>query len=524
MPKVLIEKLDDFGRGIAHINNKVVFIENALPEEVVEIEIINDKKSFSEAKVTKYLKLSKDRIESKCPYFEVCGGCNLLHLSYENTLTFKRSKIKELLKKNKINYNKEIEIIKNANPYYYRNKVSLKIENGTLGYYEESSHKLIEIKECITAKHSINEVIKNYKLLNLENAKLTIRSNYNNEILIIIETKEKEYNIELAKLKEKVKLVGIVYNNKTIYGENFFYERVGGKLFKVSFDSFFQVNEYITSKLFDLIKNNIDKDSIVLDLYSGVGTLGIIAASASKEVYSIEIIKNAVLNGIKNATLNQVNNIKFMLGDVSKTVDKIDFNFDTLIVDPPRKGLDKKSKEFILKKLPAKIIYVSCDPNTLMRDLKEFESIYEVCDFKIMDMFSYTYHVESFCVLKKKYRKATFNDINDIANLVTDLLGTCNIKSESSILESNIEEITKDINHYNVCTINDKIVGACGISDILKQDRFNLGLKNIKEILYLVVDKKYQGKGIGTQLLKLCSNYNKEDIIYEAWGDNGCEF
>ena len=182
MPKVLIERLDDFGRGIAHINNKVVFIENALPEEEVEIKIINDKKSFSEAKVVKYLKLSKNRIESKCPYFEVCGGCNLLHLSYENTLTFKQSKIKELLKKNKINYNKEIEIIKNDNPYYYRNKVSLKIENGHLGYYEESSHKLIEIKECITAKHSINEVIKNYKLLNLENAKLTIRSNYNNEI------------------------------------------------------------------------------------------------------------------------------------------------------------------------------------------------------------------------------------------------------------------------------------------------------------------------------------------------------
>ena len=402
MPKVLIEKLDDFGRGIAHINNKVVFIENALPEEVVEIEIINDKKNFSEAKVTKYLKLSKDRIESKCPYFEVCGGCNLLHLSYENTLTFKQSKIKELLKKNKINYNKEIEMIKNDNPHYYRNKVSLKIENGHLGYYEESSHKLIEIKECITAKHSINEVIKNYKLLNLENAKLTIRSNYNDEILLIIESESKEYNIDLAALKEKIKLVGIVYNNITIYGENFFYERVGGKLFKVSFDSFFQVNECMTNELFNLIKNNIDKDSIVLDLYSGVGTLGIIAASKSKEVYSMEIIKNAVLNGITNAKLNRVNNIKFMLGDVSKTIDKINFDFDTLIVDPPRKGLDKKTKEFILKHTPSKIIYISCDPNTLMRDLKEFESIYEVCDFKIMDMFSYTYHVESFCVLKKK--------------------------------------------------------------------------------------------------------------------------
>ena len=402
MPKVLIEKLDDFGRGIAHINNKVVFVANALPDEEVEIKIINDKKSFSEAKVTKYLKLSKDRIESKCPYFEVCGGCNLLHLNYENTLMFKQNKIKNLLKKNKINYDQEIEIISNDNPLYYRNKISLKIENGELGYYEESSHKLIKIKECIIAKHSINEVIKNYKLLNLTDAKLTIRSNYNDEILLIIESNEKNYNIELAKLKEKIKLVGIVYNNITIYGENFFYERVGGKLFKVSFDSFFQVNENITSKLFSLIKENIDKSSVVLDLYSGVGTLGIIASSKSQEVYSIEIIKNAVLNGIMNAKLNKRDNIKFMIGDVANTVDKINLNFDTLIIDPPRKGLDKKTREFILKKLPNKVIYVSCDPNTLIRDLKELETSYEIADFKIMDMFPFTYHIESFCILNRK--------------------------------------------------------------------------------------------------------------------------
>ena len=112
MYQVLIEKLDDFGRGIAHINNKVVFIANALPEEEVEIKIINDKKSYMEASVVKYIKLSKDRIESKCPYFEVCGGCNLLHLSYENTLTFKQSKIKELLKKNKINYKAALNLLR----------------------------------------------------------------------------------------------------------------------------------------------------------------------------------------------------------------------------------------------------------------------------------------------------------------------------------------------------------------------------------------------------------------------------
>ena len=402
MSKVLIEKLDDFGRGIAHINNKVIFVKNALPEEEVEIKIINDKNSFSVSEVTNYLKLSKDRIKSKCPYFEVCGGCNLLHLSYENTLTFKQNKIKKLLKKNKINFDKEIEIIKNDNPFYYRNKISLKIENGKLGYYEENTHKLIEIKECITAKHSINKVIKNYQLLNLENAKLTIRSNNNDEILLIIESKKKEYNIELAKLKEKIKLVGIIYNDRTIYGENFFYERINNKLFKVSYNSFFQVNENITSKLFDLIKDNIDNDSIILDLYSGVGTLGIIASTKAKEVYSMEIVKNAVLNGITNAKLNKRDNIKFMLGDVSKLIRKVDLSFDTLIIDPPRKGLDKKTREFILKKIPKKIIYVSCEPNTLIRDLKELESIYEISDFKIMDMFSNTYHVESFVVLTKK--------------------------------------------------------------------------------------------------------------------------
>ena len=402
MPKVLIEKLDDFGRGIAHMNNKVIFVKNALPEEEVEIKIINDKKSFSEAKVKKYLKLSKDRIDNKCPYFDLCGGCNLLHLNYENTLIFKQLKIKELLKKNKINYDKEITIIKNDYPFYYRNKISLKIENSKLGYYEESTHKLIEIKECITAKHSINEVIKNYQLLNLENAKLTIRANNNDEILLIIETNEKDYNIELTQLKEKIKLVGIIYNDRTIYGENFFYERMNNKLFKVSYNSFFQINENITNKLFDLIKDNIEDNSIVLDLYSGVGTLGIIASSKAKEVYSMEIIKNAVLNGITNAKLNKIDNIKFMLGDVSKLISKVDLSFDTLIIDPPRKGLDKKTREFILKKEPEKIIYVSCEPNTLMRDLKELESIYEIKDFKIMDMFSYTYHVESFVILKKK--------------------------------------------------------------------------------------------------------------------------
>ena len=183
----------------------------------------------------------------------------MLHLSYEDTLLFKREKIKSLLEKAKIEYKKEIEIIKNDNPFYYRNKISMKIENGKIGFYKDNTHELVEIKKCFLAKEPINEVIKNYKLLNLLNASLTVRCNNNNEILLIIESEEKNYNIELAKLKEKIKLVGIVYNNKTIYGDNFFYERINNQLFKVSYDSFFQINNYVASKLFNLIKNNIAK-------------------------------------------------------------------------------------------------------------------------------------------------------------------------------------------------------------------------------------------------------------------------
>lgn len=404
MPKVLIEILDDYGRGITHINNKVVFVENALPHEEVEIQITSDHKKYDEAKVMKYVKKSKDRIESICPHFNECGGCNLLHLSYEDTLLFKREKIKSLLEKAKIEYKKEIEIIKNDNPFYYRNKISMKIENGKIGFYKDNTHELVEIKKCFLAKEPINEVIKNYKLLNLLNASLTVRCNNNNEILLIIESEEKNYNIELAKLKEKIKLVGIVYNNKTIYGDNFFYERINNQLFKVSYDSFFQINNYVASKLFNLIKNNISENSIVLDLYSGVGTLGISASSSSKEVYSMEIVKNAVLNGITNAKLNKINNMKFLLGDVSKTISKLNIYFDTLIIDPPRKGLDKNSKNFILQKLPQKIIYVSCDPHTLMRDLKELEKEYEIVELKILDMFSYTYHTEC-CVKLSRVRR-----------------------------------------------------------------------------------------------------------------------
>lgn len=399
---ILIESLDHYGRGIAHIDNKVIFIFNAIPGEVVDIKIVIDKKNFSEAIVTNYIIRSKDRIESKCPYFLECGGCNLLFYNYDNTLKFKENKVKELINKYKINYGNNIEVIGSKYNYNYRNKISLKIARGKIGYYKGSSHNLIEVNECLIANNTINKVIKNYKLLNIKNGTLTIRCNSNDEILLIINSDSNNYDIDLGKLKEENKIVGIVYNNKTIFGNDFFYERIGGMLFKVSFNSFFQINPYITEKLFKLIEENIDRNSAVLDLYSGVGTLGMVASKKAKEVIGIEIIKNAVINASKNALLNKRDNLKFILGDVAKSIPKINKKFDTIIVDPPRNGLDKITIKYIKETKPSKIIYISCEPNTLLRDLKLLEEIYEIKDYKILDMFSYSYHLESFVVLERK--------------------------------------------------------------------------------------------------------------------------
>lgn len=398
---ILIASLDNFGRGVARINNKVVFIKNALPGEIVDIKITVDKKNYSEALVTNYKKTSPKRIASKCPYFNECGGCHLLFYHYEDTLDFKLTKVQNLLLKNKISV-PDISIISNPLDFNYRNKIKLKINAGNIGFYKEDTHELVPINECLIANDCLNKVIKNYKLLNLENATLTIRCNTNNEVLLIIDALDPNYNIEIEKLKKEIKLVGIVYNDKTIYGNNFYYERLHNFLFKVSYDSFFQVNPYITEKLFDLILNHISPNSKVLDLYSGVGTLSLLSSQKAQAVYSIEIVPNAVLNGLFNAKINKIDNVKFLLGDVSKLINKLNFDFDTLIVDPPRKGLDKNTINFIQSKLPSKIIYISCDVSTLIRDLNVLKAKYTIKEYKILDMFSYTYHLESLCILNLK--------------------------------------------------------------------------------------------------------------------------
>lgn len=394
--QALIEKFDDFGQGIATIDNIITFIPNTVPKDVVDIEIVKKKKKYNVGKVVNYIKLSSDRVEVKCPYFYKCGGCVLQSISYDNTINFKLNKVLNLF--NKYNLSITPEIIKNSNDYNYRNKIKLVVVDGKIGYYEVNSHTLVEINDCIIASRAINKVIPLLKNINIINGSIIIRSNKLDEILIVIETNDK-IDIDIDKLKENIKLIGIVINNEIFYGKDYLIECINDLYYKISYDSFFQINPYIASKLFNIVKENIDDADTVLDLYCGVGTLSLNASLKAKEVIGVEIVENAILNAIYNAKINKCNNVKFILNDVQDAVGKINKKFDKIIIDPPRSGLTKKTIDIILDICPKKIIYVSCDPNTLVRDILLLKDKYSIEKSYILDMFSYSYHVESIVIL-----------------------------------------------------------------------------------------------------------------------------
>ncbi len=400
MNEVKIEKIDNQGRGICYIDSKITFVPNTLPGEIVNIKLTKESKKYNEAIVTDYLLTSKKRIESPCPYFGICGGCELLHSKYEDTIKYKKEKLENIISKY-ANIKSNIEIIPSNNILSYRNKITLKIINEKIGYYKSSSHNLIEIEKCLLAEQAINSFIPDIKYLGIKNGEIIIRSNYNNELLIWIKTKD-NITPDVNSLKQHHKIVGIVINEKSFYGDTSFIEIINHQLFTVSYDSFFQINRYICSKIFDLINNHIDNNEIILDLYCGVGTLGINASKNATKAFGIEIVKNAVLNAITNSKINKRDNIFYMLGDVSECLPKIKDKVDTIIVDPPRAGLDKTTKNTIIDFKPSKIIYVSCDSMTLARDLKELSVYYNVIDLKGLDMFPFTQHVECVCVLNRR--------------------------------------------------------------------------------------------------------------------------
>jgi len=396
--KVEIVKFDNNGRGIGYLNDKIIFVPKTVPGDIVNIEITLEKKKYYEGKIIDIIKPSKLRKEAICPYFNNCGGCDLMHISLSEMLEYKLNKINDIFKNNRIDF-KVKEIIKSENSYNYRNKVSLKIVDKIIGFYIQDTHKIVEIDYCYLCNDVINSLIKELKVLEIINGEITIRCNYNNEIMLLINTLDEIKNIDY--LINNYKIVGIIVNDKIIYGENYFIDKINNYLFKVSYNSFFQVNPYICSKLFDLINEYTKNSFNTLDLYCGVGTLSIVAASSSKHVLGVEIVKNAINDANLNKNINDLKNLEFICNDTKKVIDTITSNFDTVMLDPPRSGVDINVLNKIIESKIKKIIYISCNPFTLARDLKVLEDYYYIQEVKLLDMFPNTEHVETVVVLEK---------------------------------------------------------------------------------------------------------------------------
>ena len=393
-----IIKLDDQGRGISYIDNKITFIPNTLINEIVDVEIIKSTNKYNIGKVIKYIKKSYNRIDYICPYYKLCGGCSLQHLNYDDQINYKKEKLSNILKKF-ANIETNINVIKNKNIFGYRNKIELKIENRNWGYYNNNTHDFISINKCLLASYSINKVIEYKDFFNINNGNIIIRSNYNDEILISINTNDK-IEIDIDNLKECIKLVGIIVNNKVYYGEEFFIEKINKKLFKVNYNSFFQVNINVTKEMINILSDN-SYGNTLLDLYCGVGFLGQCIDYKYDKIYGIELNENSILDAIKNANLNNINNTYFICGDSSK-ISKINDIIDTIIIDPPRTGLVGKLVNDVINTNAKKVLYVSCNPITLARDLNILKEKYNIEQVYLLDMFSNTYHVESICVLERK--------------------------------------------------------------------------------------------------------------------------
>lgn len=382
--------------------------------------------------------------EKVCEVFEKCGGCKYLDKTYKETLDIKTTYVKELVKKELKNNIKVKDTYGMESPYNYRNKGKYVFKTNRtsevkMGFYEEGTHKVIENNKCAIQNNKINEVaqyiyelIKKYKIsiYNEDTRKgflrhLVIRYGvHTNELMIIFVTTDskmykrneiineivtKYHNVKTIVQNINTKENNAVLGNKNIklYGSGFIVDTLKDLKFKISPSSFYQVNPIQTVNLYDIAINeaNITKNDTVFDLYSGIGTISLFVSKKAKKVYGIEIVKEAVKDAIENAKLNHITNANFYAGKVENVLPRLiqrENRADVVFVDPPRSGLDKITIDTLMKLQPKKIVYISCNPDTLVENLKTLRNKYNIEAIQPVDMFPFTAHVECVAVLHSK--------------------------------------------------------------------------------------------------------------------------
>ena len=390
--EIKITDMDHLGNGIGKVDNKIVFIPKSITGDICDVSIIKEKKNYAIGKIKNIINNSPDRKDAECPYYNICGGCNISNLDYNKQLLFKENKVKNIFKKY-LNIDINPQVIGSNNIYGYRNKITYHFDNylGLVSVFD----KVIDIDKCLLVSDKVNELYKLIKENDLSNVRKIMIRECDNGLILSINGKMNIDNI-------KDKCLAIYMDNKCIIKKEDGYISINNLKYIISDKSFFQVNTSNINKLYDEIVRygEFNKNDKVIDLYCGVGSITLYIANYVKEVLGIEIIEDAIRDAKKNAIINNITNTKFICGDVSNLIDD-NIDCDTLIVDPPRVGLDKHSVEVINKRKIKKIIYVSCDPMTLVRDIALLNN-YKMEKISIVDMFPETHHVESIVLLSLK--------------------------------------------------------------------------------------------------------------------------
>ena len=433
------------GEGIAKIDNFTIFIPNTIKGERVRIMIVKVLSSHAFGKLIEILKASPVRETEDCQTYKRCGGCQLRHIKYEETLKIKQNAVQSLVNKTLKQKIKVEETLGMENPYHYRNKAQYplginKEGKPVMGVFANRTHEIIPIQNCLIQNKQAEEVAKFIFDFIVKN-KISIydekkQKGLMRHIVTKIGIKTKEIMCilvvngnEIPQEKELINQVimhfpnvkTIVKNinkqntnvilgkeNIPIYGDGFIKDKLGEFVFKISPLSFYQVNPIQAERLYQIGVDaaQITKQDIVFDLYCGIGTISLFMAPFAKSVYGIELVEEAVCAARENVLINKIDNAQFIAGDVEKILDdlinKQKIIPDIVMVDPPRKGLDRKSIDNILRISPKRLVYMSCNPATLVRDLSALEGLYEIKRLKPVDMFPFTSHVECVALMGRK--------------------------------------------------------------------------------------------------------------------------
>lgn len=433
------------GEGIAKINNFTIFVPGAIKGEKVKILIVKVLSSHAFGKVLEIIEKSDFRQEVDCDTYKRCGGCNMRHIKYEDTLKMKQNAVQSLVNKTLKNKIQVQPTIGMENPLHYRNKAQypIGISKGgepIIGVFANRTHEVIPMQKCLIQNTQSEEIAKfvlefikdnNISIYNEKNGKGLFRhigikvGIKTDEIMCVLVIngnqipKEKELISTLIQKYPNIKTIVKNINTKNtnvilgkeninIYGDGYIKDILGDYTFKISPLSFYQVNPVQAEKLYNIGVEaaKITKNDIVFDLYCGIGTISLFMAKYAKKVYGVEIVEQAIEDANENAKLNNIDNAEFIAGDTEIILDDLINNKkiipDVVMVDPPRKGLDNKSIENILKIRPDRFVYISCNPATLVRDLAKFEDVYDISEIQPVDMFPFTSHVECVAVLQLK--------------------------------------------------------------------------------------------------------------------------